>query len=379
MKTILLFLAAVLTASTINAQAFSENFNSATINSLVQNCWIVNGVSTTELPSEAISARSIYTAPPTNSNAKTDVYTPVCNISVSNPTISFDYRLTQTLSANASRSIQVGLVTTTGSLLYSHTITMGSQTGTNVLNYTNTFSSVTPGDYRVVFRISGNNGSGNVRLVIDNFSVTGAAVNIPSNGNCNFVPISEATLPVKLSSFNAILENAKVKLTWTTATEINVSHFVVERSTDGINYADAGMVFAYGNTTESKNYSISDNIINLQATVIYYRLRSVDIDGKNELSNIRVIRVVKGTETTVSIITYPNPVNNDLRITVPANWQNKRAVYEIFSANGQIAKRVETGSSSQTETINVSNLAPGFYVVKVSCNNETAQQRIVKQ
>ncbi len=197
----------------------------------------------------------------------------------------------------------------------------------------------------------------------------------------NFTYIAPITLPIKLSAFNAVLSNSskRVDLSWTTEYEKNVSHFIVERSTDGVNYSDAGMVFAYGNTTDSKNYTMHDNISNLQATVIYYRLRSVDIDGKNELSNIRVIRIGKGSENSISILTYPNPVTSDLRITVPANWQNKRAVYEIFNANGQVARRVETGSSSQTENINISNLAPGFYIVKVSCNGETAQQRIVKQ
>lgn len=194
------------------------------------------------------------------------------------------------------------------------------------------------------------------------------------------VPV-QVTLPIKLSAFNAVLGNnsKRVDLSWTTAYEKNVSHFIVERSTDGINYSDVGMVFAYGTTTDSKSYSMFDNITNVTSTVIYYRLRSIDIDGKNELSNIRMIRIGKGTETTISILTYPNPVTNDLRITIPANWQNKKAIYEIFNANGQVAKRVETGSTSQTETINISSFAPGFYIVKVSCNGETAQQRVVKQ
>ena len=197
----------------------------------------------------------------------------------------------------------------------------------------------------------------------------------------NFTYTAPITLPIKLSAFNAVLNNnsKRVDLSWTTEYEKNVSHFVVERSIDGVNYTDAGMVFAYGNTTDSKNYSMHDNITNLQATVIYYRLRSVDIDGKNELSTIRVIRIGKSNESNVSILTYPNPVTNDLRITIPANWQNKKIVYEVFNTNGQVTKRVETGNSSQTESINISNLAPGYYIVKVTCNNEVAQQRVVKQ
>jgi hypothetical protein len=64
-------------------------------------------------------------------------------------------------------------------------------------------------------------------------------------------------LPVKLVSFTAMLSsNKKVDLEWVTASEINTSHFVIERSTDGSTFSDAGTVFAFGNTTEQKNYEL---------------------------------------------------------------------------------------------------------------------------
>lgn len=187
-----------------------------------------------------------------------------------------------------------------------------------------------------------------------------------------------STLPVSLTAFSASLNNDKVDLKWTTASEVNVSHFVVEKSTDGSNYTDAGMVFSYGSAFETANYTLSDNIAGTQSKVIYYRLRSVDIDGKSQLSATRIIRIDSKESNSIAILTYPNPVNNELRITVPANWQNKKAVYELFNANGQIAKRIETANSSQTEAINVASLAPGFYIVRVSCEGQVAQQKIVK-
>jgi hypothetical protein len=111
--------------------------------------------------------------------------------------------------------------------------------------------------------------------------------------------------------------------------------------------------------------------------VIYYRLRSVDIDGKSQLSPVRLIRL--GKEESIAVVTYPNPVSNELRITVPSAWQGKKVSYEVLANNGRITIRTESGSSSQTETLNVSSLSPGFYVVRVSCNGETATQKIVKQ
>ena len=158
-----------------------------------------------------------------------------------------------------------------------------------------------------------------------------------------------------------------------------MSHFVVEKSTDGQNFNDAGIVFAYGDAAETTNYSYADNLSNVQSDVVYYRLRSVDNDGKFEYSQTRMIRIARQSEKIVSIVTFPNPATNEVRITIPANWQNKKVVYELFNANGKTAKRIETANSSQTETVNVSSLAPGFYIVKVICEGQIAQQKIVKQ
>jgi hypothetical protein len=83
-------------------------------------------------------------------------------------------------------------------------------------------------------------------------------------------------LPVNLASFTAnLINNNKVDLKWVTATEINLSHFVVERSTDGQNFNDVGLVFAFGNATTNNNYTLSDNISGIQAGLIYYRIRSI--------------------------------------------------------------------------------------------------------
>jgi hypothetical protein len=191
---------------------------------------------------------------------------------------------------------------------------------------------------------------------------------------------SQVTLPVDIISFNAMLEGTnKANLTWVTATEKNVSHFVIEKSTDGKNFSDAGIVFAFGNTQEKQTYNFSDKINASAGSVIYYRLRTVNLDSKNQYSIIRLIRIEKENSTNIAVTTYPNPVTSDLRVTIPANWQNKKVSYELIANNGRLTLRAESGNSSQTETINVSNLTAGVYMVKVTCNGETAIQKIVKQ
>jgi hypothetical protein len=205
----------------------------------------------------------------------------------------------------------------------------------------------------------------------------------PDTSNTALVTINYSTpilLPVKLVSFSAMLNTDKVDLKWTTSSEKNVSHFSIEKSTDGINYGETGVVFANGNTSEIKNYSFTDGNINTsQPGVIYYRLRSVDIDGKSELSYVRSIRIGKTAEQKISVVAYPNPVINELRVTIPSSWQNKKVSYEVYNNMGQVALKNIVSMAGQTESLQLAKLTKGFYIVKVSCEGKAASQPIIKQ
>jgi hypothetical protein len=195
-----------------------------------------------------------------------------------------------------------------------------------------------------------------------------------------FVYPSQVTLPVDIISFNAMLEGSnKVNLAWVTSTEKNVSHYVVEKSLDGKEFSQAGIVFSFGNTQDKMTYTFSDKVSGTNNSVIYYRIRTVNIDTKNQISIVRLIRFDKENSSNIAVTTYPNPVTSDLRVTIPAKWQNKKVSYELIANNGRLTLRAESGNSSQTETINVGNLTAGVYMVKVTCNGETATQKIVKQ
>ena len=188
------------------------------------------------------------------------------------------------------------------------------------------------------------------------------------------------TLPVKMETFTVQLNNGYADLKWTTSSEKDVSHFSVEKSLDGNSFTKEGVVFAAGNSSEMINYSFSDHNLNTaKPGVVYYRIRSVDNDGKSELSAVRMITIGVQNKPALPVSVYPNPVSHELKIAIPSSWQGKNVSYEIFTATGRLTKRTIVAYSSQTETINVSGLAPGLYALKVSCNGETALQKIIKR
>jgi len=184
-------------------------------------------------------------------------------------------------------------------------------------------------------------------------------------------------LPVTLINWNAAYTNNNIALKWTTTEERNASHFIIERSFDGIEYSDVAMLFAAGNSDINNYYTYNDKVPAGNSGIIYYRLKMVDMDGRYKTSDVRIVRIGKSADG-VKILAYPNPVVNDVRITIPQNWQGKQVSYQLTNANGQVIKSYTVQYASQTEIINMEQSPAGMYIMRVINGNETAVQAVVK-
>ncbi len=193
----------------------------------------------------------------------------------------------------------------------------------------------------------------------------------------NYLVPTEGTLPVKLSSFTVKKASDKAMLDWSTEIEKNVSHFVIERSADGTNFSDAGVIFTAGNSDKHKEYSFKDDLRGMTKGMMYYRLKIVDLDAKMERSPIRALRISEQNEMT-SILAYPNPVEGELRVTLPASWQDNRVIIDVINSFGQVVKHIVNARAGQTETVNMKDLGIGIYMIKATSGSNIATQRIVK-
>lgn len=110
---------------------------------------------------------------------------------------------------------------------------------------------------------------------------------IPFGFACTPTPITletiycNANLPVVLSHFNVINVNNKYnKVTWETLSEINNSHFEIQRSIDGYEWITIKEIEGSNNSNSPISYIYDDesyeNIIN------YYRINQVDFNANNE-------------------------------------------------------------------------------------------------
>lgn len=179
---------------------------------------------------------------------------------------------------------------------------------------------------------------------------------------------SNFTLPLDLLSFTGHLQdNNSVLLNWKTENEINTSHFVIERSADGIRYSGIGNVTANGrnNAGGSFNYAFTDNdAVNQSSQRLYYRLKMVDIDGSLEYSNIVSVSM---PFVTGKLGISPNPVLNEVKVTI-ASPDNGKVQWKLMDNVGRIllkgAQQVKKGEGNNF-TINMNRLPAGTYYLSV--------------
>lgn len=186
------------------------------------------------------------------------------------------------------------------------------------------------------------------------------------------------TLPLVITSFDANLDNKNVTLKWETGKEKKLSHFVIERSTNGRDYEDAGVVFASGSSDVKQDYSFSDAINTSAKGVLYYRLKMVDQLNAYNYTEVRIIRFGGDATASLHLQAFPNPVVNELRITIPAAWQEKQVNYDLYNGNGQLVRHIASNQANQTEVVSMQGLGRGMYIVKAYTGNEMASQIVVK-
>jgi len=188
----------------------------------------------------------------------------------------------------------------------------------------------------------------------------------------------EFNLPLVLIQFNVTITHGKVELNWVTGKEKQLSHFVIERSTNGIDYVEVGEVKAKGNSNVKINYSYTDQTTGAVKGVICYRLKLVDLEMRYQRTSVEVVRLGE-TKDAVNILAFPNPVTTELRVTLPEAWQERQVSFDLYNLNGQLVKHIVNSNAGQTEVMNVADISAGMYVMKVSSATETSVQRIVKK
>jgi hypothetical protein len=176
--------------------------------------------------------------------------------------------------------------------------------------------------------------------------------------------IKPSVVPVKLISFKGNEDAGRIYLNWESADEINLSNYVLEQSIDGINFSDIAAIGA-----GKKNYSFIDNNINSYIDKYYYRLKTIDIDGKFCYSNVLPIKIKRLHSITVS----PNPAKNFVTIS----GLEKPGKITIINSNG--ASVYSNSATAQLMKINISHLPAGLYIIRFTDGKIISFKKLIVQ
>ncbi|OON70459.1 hypothetical protein B0919_00020 [Hymenobacter sp. CRA2] len=211
-------------------------------------------------------------------------------------------------------------------------------------------------------------GDGDLDIVTANQGGTGNTTSV----RINATSLPPQPLPVELINFVAQAEGRNsVSLTWATAQEKHNAGFVVERSTDGKQFADLGYVAGNGTATVRHDYAWLDDKLPAGVSTLYYRLRQLDSDGTATTS---VIRTVSLGAATAGFQVFPtSSVDGKLhyRFTGAAS---EDAYLDIYTLTGQYLGRRVVGTLSNG-AVSVSDLAAGGYIVRYTSGDKSYASR----
>lgn len=230
-------------------------------------------------------------------------------------------------------NVQISMTDDNGVVVATNNMTLTS----TYQQFTHTFTPTTPG-VQFLLHTTSTGGSG-LDVVLEDLVVTQC---------CDMAVL----LPVELENFEVECQSNEAKLSWSTMTETNNDHFVVQSMEAGEKWTDIGTIDGAGNSATMLNYAFSTEIND----DTYFRLKQVDSDGNVRYSEVIMVGACNELD---GIMVYPNPAQD--KISIEFNSSNDQDVL-IFDYMGRL---VHKESGNALIQVNTSNWATGLYTVSI--------------
>ena len=217
------------------------------------------------------------------------------------------------------------------------------------------------------WRDGGGSASGNINTTGSVTSFSASSISLPFT-----LGYADQVLPLKILSFTAERRPGITYLQWSTENEQNVNHFEIERSANTINYTTIGTV-AGRNISFQQHYDFEDHS-SIQG-IAYYRLKSVDYDGKFSYSKIIAVTERELQSSSFFIL---NPVRRAITIFNKTGYDGVFD-YKLLNAvgqqvlNGKINMAVNGGAVLPL----AATTAAGVYVLELNNANILFRQKLL--
>ena len=212
-----------------------------------------------------------------------------------------------------------------------------------------------------------------------------------------FVINGDATLPVELSTFNAIYSNNAAHLSWVTQTEQdNIGWNIYRNNQSEFSSAtqiNQQLIEGHGTTTEPSYYNYSDGSHELTiGTTYYYWLESMDLSGQSHVYNSLVSITVPDPAiqppdyekpVVYSLNAAPNPMLNQTNFNFTLD-RDAMVNISIYNLKGKLIKKLPAVAANSDEKMRVywngkdrygAELSSGVYLYKLEANGKPIQSQ----
>jgi hypothetical protein len=224
-------------------------------------------------------------------------------------------------------------------------------------------------------------------------TITFENVNFDIRGDVAIVLGGDDTLPVELSSFNAIQSSDNnAEINWVTASESNLIGYNIFRAeSDDVNQAERvnPEIISANNTATGANYSYTDNEVEFDINY-YYWLSSVELNNETNLFGPVVVKIELNDEADdvevpnkVGLIgIYPNPFNPTTSISFNIDKESS-VEFNIYNIKGQLVYSYDKKSYSPGRHIitwngqdkHGENCTSGMYLFKMISSGSSYIQK----
>lgn len=179
-------------------------------------------------------------------------------------------------------------------------------------------------------------------------------------------------LPQVLLNFDAIFDNTKVELTWSTDAENNNNFFVVEKSKDAMNFESITSIKGFGNHSNIMSYFEVD--YTPFEGISFYRLTQINDKGK--VLSSRLVSINNKISTTNLAMNQSAVYDNPAALM---GSENKEVLVVLRNEKGEesYSKVVIDGLNNILSSDSTTKLDNGTYTIVASSDNKLYSQKFV--
>ncbi len=206
-----------------------------------------------------------------------------------------------------------------------------------------------------------------------NLSVPFTVTSIPAsyaNDRFKIIVSGNSALPVSFANLWAEQADENVTLNWVTYNEVNVSHFSLLSSTNGVDFNEVAPVKAKGVPNRTTKYTFVDETKDLSLGR-YYKVLIVDIDGATDETNTVFVSKENKINVVDQLLCYPNPADAYTHIASEKIEAGSEITISYSDASGKTSELTVTAIEEGVIKLNTAGIADGLYFFVLRTNSQT--------